>query len=196
MAENRLIKNCEAVVVGGSTGSIEVLLKVLPSLPFPLSFALIIVLHRKNTADSTLANLLSLKTNNPLREVDDKDSVRPGTIYLAPADYHLLIERDKVFSLDDSEKINYSRPSIDVTFESAADVYGSSLVGILLSGANADGTTGLKSIKKAGGILIAQQPESALVAFMPQQAILHTSIDFILDIPELIDFIKSINSAS
>ncbi len=195
MAKDRLTHTYEAVVMGGSTGSIEVLLSILPQLPTPLSFALIIVLHRKNTADSTLANLLSLKTSNPLREVDDKDVVKPGTIYLAPADYHLLIEQDKVFSLDDSEKVNYSRPSIDVTFESAADVYGSSLVGVLLSGANADGSAGLNAIKKAGGLLVVQQPETAQVGFMPQQAILNAPVDRILDIQQLIDFLKTLNAA-
>ncbi|MFD2933751.1 chemotaxis protein CheB [Spirosoma flavum] len=196
MAENRLVKKYKVVVMGGSTGSIEILLSLLPALPTPLSFALIIVLHRKNTADSTLANLFSLKTTSPLHEVDDKDAIEPGTIYLAPADYHLLIEQGDFFSLDDSEKVNYSRPSIDVTFESAADVYGSSLVGILLSGANSDGTLGLKAVKKAGGLLVVQQPETAQVAFMPQQAILHTPVDHILNIPELIAFIKSINTDS
>lgn len=194
MAQDRLTESYEVVVMGGSTGSIDVLLRVLPKLPMPLSFALIIVLHRKNTADSTLANLLSLKTSHPLREVDDKDVVKPGTIYLAPADYHLLIERTKVFALDDSEKVNYSRPSIDVTFESAADVYGPSLIGILLSGANADGSLGLTAIKRAGGLLVAQQPETAQVGFMPQQAILNSSVDYILDIPQLIDFLKSLNT--
>ncbi|GAB2560371.1 chemotaxis protein CheB [Spirosoma aerophilum] len=194
MAEDRLTHPYEAIVIGGSTGSIEVLLSLLPALPGPLPFALIIVLHRKNTSDSTLANLLSTKTDSPFQEVDDKDPIRAGTIYLAPADYHLLIEQDKSFSLDDSEKVNYSRPSIDVTFESAADVYGSALIGILLSGANADGTLGLKAIQKAGGLLVAQQPETALVGFMPQQAILNTTVHYVLDIPGLIDFLKSVNT--
>lgn len=193
MAEGRLKTVHKAVVVGGSTGSIDVLLNVLPALSAPLSYALILVLHRKNTADSTLAHLFSAKTNIPLREVDDKEPLQVGTIYLAPADYHLLIEHDETFALDDSEKVNYSRPSIDVTFESAADVYGSSLVGILLSGANADGTEGLKAIKKAGGLLITQLPESAQVAIMPQQAIQHVAIDHILDVPELIAFLTGLN---
>jgi two-component system chemotaxis response regulator CheB len=193
MAKDRLTHPYEAIVIGGSTGSIEVLLSVLPALPDPLPFALIIVLHRKNTSDSTLASLLSTKTASPFREVDDKDPVKAGTIYLAPADYHLLIEQDKSFSLDDSEKVNYSRPSIDVTFESAADVYGPSLIGILLSGANADGTVGLKAVQKAGGLLVVQQPETALVGFMPRQAILNATVDYVLDIPGLIDFLKSVN---
>ncbi|AKD56527.1 chemotaxis protein CheB [Spirosoma radiotolerans] len=194
MAKNKLTPACEAVVIGGSTGSIEVLLSLLPHLPASLSFALIIVVHRKNTADSTLANLLSLKTNSPLYEVDDKDGIKPGNIYLAPADYHLLIEKNRVFALDDSEKINYSRPSIDVTFESAADVYGPALVGILLSGANADGSLGMTAIKKAGGTLVVQQPETAQVGFMPQQAILTNDVDYVLDVSGLIAFLNSLNS--
>ncbi|MFC5410901.1 chemotaxis protein CheB [Larkinella bovis] len=193
MAESRLKPACRAVVIGGSAGSIEVLLKVLPALPFGLSFAVIIVLHRKNSVDSSLAHLLSLKTAVPIQEVEDKQPVLPGSMYLAPADYHLLIEKEEVFSLDNSEKINYSRPSLDVTFESAADVYGPAVVGVLLSGANADGTAGLNAIKKAGGTIVAQKPETALSGFMPQHAILHTPIDEVLDIDELMVFINALN---
>lgn len=194
MAKNKLKTTCKAVVIGGSAGSIEVLLKLLPALSFPLSFVVIIVLHRKNSTDSSLVNLLSIKTIIPIREVEDKDAASPGELYLAPADYHLLIEKEAFFSLDDSEKVNYSRPSLDVTFESAADAYGPSLVGILLSGANADGTAGLKAIKKAGGIIVAQKPETAQSSFMPRQAILHTPIDFVFDVDELSVFINSLNS--
>ncbi|MGF7218306.1 two-component system chemotaxis response regulator CheB [Spirosoma lacussanchae] len=198
MAENRLNAghsvDCRVVVIGGSTGSIDVLLRLLPALQPPLSFALIIVVHRRNTADSTLAHLFSLKTSVPVKEVDDKDVIRPGTIYLAPADYHLLLERDGTFSLDDSEKINYSRPSIDVTFESAADVCGSSLVGVLLSGSNADGTAGLKAIKSMGGFTVVQEPDTAQVGFMPQQAISGGAADYVFDIPGLIRFINDLNT--
>ncbi|MBD2751284.1 chemotaxis protein CheB [Spirosoma validum] len=186
--------DCKVVLIGGSTGSIEVLLDLLPTLRAPLSFAIIIVLHRKNTADSTLADLLSHKTSLPLKEVDDKDSITAGSIYLAPADYHLLIEQNATFSLDDSEKVNHSRPSIDVTFESAAEIYGPSLVGVLLSGANADGKDGLIAIKKAGGLAVVQQPETAQAAFMPQQAILNAPIDYVVTIPELIRFVNQLNS--
>lgn len=185
-------RHCDVVLIGGSTGSLEVLLQVLPALKPPLSFALVIILHRKNSTDSTLANLLSLKTTIAFTEVDDKDPVRAGAIYLAPADYHLLIEQDRTFSLDDSEKVNYSRPSIDVTFESAADVYGPSLVGVLLSGANADGTAGLKAIKKVGGTAVVQQPDTALVAFMPQQAILNAPIDHVLNVEQLATYLNAL----
>jgi two-component system chemotaxis response regulator CheB len=193
MAQTGLGNRIRAVVIGGSTGSIEVLLRLLPALKEPLSFTLIIVVHRRNTADSALADLLAVKTNITVREVDDKDTIEPGIIYLAPADYHLLLEQDGTFALDDSEKVNYSRPSIDVTFESAADVYGRNLVGIILSGANADGTVGLKGIKKEGGVLVAQKPETAQIGFMPQQAILHADVDLILDIDELIEFMNGLN---
>ena len=191
MAQDRVSKRNTVVLIAGSTGSIDVLLKVLPTLRTPLPFSLLIVVHRRNTPDSTLAHLLSLKTNIPIKEIDDKDVMMPDTIYLAPADYHVLIEQDGTFSLDDSEKINYSRPSIDVTFESAADVYGPSLAGILLSGANTDGTNGLKAIKKKGGITVVQSPETAQVAFMPEQAILNAPIDFVLSIEEIISFLAT-----
>lgn len=186
--------NYDAVVIGGSTGSLDVLLKVLPVLKPTLSFTIIVVLHRKNSADSTLEALLASRTSIPVREVEDKDALSIGHIYLAPADYHLLVEADKTFSLDYSEKVNYSRPSLDVTFESAADVYGDTLVGILLSGANTDGTKGLAAIKKEGGIIIAQKPETAQAPFMPQQAIDNVAVDFILDIPDLISFINALNN--
>ncbi|MGA0556990.1 chemotaxis protein CheB [Larkinella sp. VNQ87] len=193
MAEDRVKTVCKAVVIGGSAGSIEVFLKLLPALPMPLSFAVIIVVHRKNSTDSSLAHVLSIKTAVPIQDVEDKDPVLAGNMYLAPADYHLLIEKDEVFSLDNSEKVNYSRPSLDVTFESAADVYGPALVGVLLSGANADGTAGLKAIKQAGGIIVAQKPETAQSSFMPQQAIMHAPVDHVLDVDGLITFLRSLN---
>jgi two-component system, chemotaxis family, protein-glutamate methylesterase/glutaminase len=183
------------VVIGGSTGSLDVLLPVLSALQSPLTLSLVVVVHRKNTSNSPLAALLATKTNLPVHEVDDKDLLKPGHIYLAPADYHLLFEKNGTFSLDDSEKVHFSRPSIDVTFESAADVYGAGVVGILLSGANADGTRGLQAIKQAGGISVAQQPTSAQVAYMPQQAIDNAAVDRVLDVPELIEFINLQNQA-
>lgn len=191
MAENKVSTPCDAVVIGGSSGSIDVLLKLLPNLKAPLPLAIILVLHRKNAVESTMTELFASKTTIPVKEVEDKDPVEPGTIYIAPADYHLLIEQNREFSLDSSEKINFSRPSLDVTFESAAEVYGPSLVGIILSGANADGTNGLKAVKQAGGLIIAQKPETAQVAYMPEHAILHNTIDFIFDVSELATFINT-----
>jgi two-component system chemotaxis response regulator CheB len=191
MAENKMTTKCEAIVIGGSSGSIDFLLKLLPILQAPLSLLIILVLHRKNSLESTLAELFSSKTSIPVKEVEDKDVAEPGAIYVAPADYHLLIEKNHEFSLDTSEKVNFSRPSLDVTFESAAEVYGPSLVGVILSGANADGSNGLKVVKQRGGVIVAQKPETAQVAYMPEQAILNNTIEFIFNVNELATFINS-----
>lgn len=193
MEKNTLISGCKVLIIGGSAGSLDVLLKILPSLQIP-SFAIVIVLHRKHTDDNTLEELIAVKAQIPVKEVEDKVALEPGFIYIAPSDYHLLFEKNGLLSLDTSEKINYSRPSIDVAFESASDVYGKSLVGILLSGANADGTEGLIAIKNAGGTIIVQQPETADMPFMPNNAIEHTSPNYILDVSEILKLIEGINS--
>jgi two-component system chemotaxis response regulator CheB len=181
---------CDAIIIGGSAGSLDVLLKVLPALRPDLSFPIIIVVHRKHGADSLLPELLSGRTKLAVREVDEKEPISPGVIYIAPSDYHTLIEQDHTFSLDYSEKINYSRPAIDATFQTAAEVYQSKLVCILLSGSNADGVNGLKSVKAWGGTTVIQDPASAQVSYMPEQASLHVKIDYILPIEDMAEFIN------
>ncbi|MEP6465126.1 MAG: chemotaxis protein CheB [Parafilimonas sp.] len=178
------------LVIGGSAGSLDVILKIVSALPVTDYLSVIIIVHRKNDGESIFANLLSVRTNLIVREVEDKETIKGGCIYIAPADYHLLIENKKMFSLDASEKINYSRPSIDVTFESVAEVFKSSAIGILLSGANADGAKGLCEIKQAGGFTIVQDPESADVAYMPQQALEQMKPDKILNGNDMAAFIK------
>lgn len=190
MEENDVKRDLKVVVIGGSAGSLSVLFEIFPALSPDLNTTIILVLHRKNSADSALSDLLATKTVIPTKEVEDKDPILPGNIYLAPADYHLLIEKDYTFSLDYSEKINFSRPSLDVTFESAADVFGPSLIAILLSGANEDGTAGLITVKQSGGLIVAQKPETAQMPFMPQHAIANTDIDMVLDVKEITDFIN------
>lgn len=188
-----MISGCKVLIIGGSAGSLDVLLKTFPSLKVP-SFAIVIVLHRKHTDDNTLEELIAAKTKIPVKEVEDKVALERGCIYIAPSDYHLLFEKNDLLSLDTSEKVNYSRPSIDVAFESAADVYGNSLVGILLSGANADGTDGLIAIKKSGGTIVVQKPETADMPFMPNNALMRTTPDYVLDVSELLQLIARINS--
>ncbi len=186
--EKDTIKGCRLLIIGGSAGSLEALLKILPNLS-EISFSMVIVLHRKSAEDSTLEELIAAKTAVPVVEVEDKTPMEAGSIYIAPSDYHLLFEKDDTLSLDISEKVNYSRPSIDVAFESAAAVYGPSLAAILLSGANSDGTQGLIAIKNAGGIIIVQNPETAEMPFMPRNAIENTTPDLILDVDGLTEFI-------
>ena len=184
------MKKCDAFIIGGSAGSLDVLLKVLPVVDIPITFPIIIVIHRKHGSDSLLTDLLSSRTTLPVKEVDEKEPILPGTIYIAPSDYHLLIEQDHTFSLDYSEKVNYSRPSIDVTFQSAAEVYRQNLVCLLLSGSNSDGVSGLKSVKSWGGMALIQDPESAQVAYMPAQAKIHVEIDRILNIQQIGGFLN------
>jgi two-component system, chemotaxis family, protein-glutamate methylesterase/glutaminase len=191
MEESEMIQT-KVLVMGGSAGSLEVLLKILPKIAIVPDFAIVIVLHRKNSEDNTLEELIALKTMIPVVEVEDKTPLLPGAIYIGPSDYHLLFEKDGTLSLDISEKVNYSRPSIDLSFESAADAYGVTLAGILLSGANADGTAGLKAIKKSGGITVIQKPETAEMPFMPRNAEQFASPDYILDVNEILEFIKGI----
>lgn len=180
-----MVGGCPVVVIGGSAGSLTVLTGIIGALPVPLAAKIIIVLHRKNTNDVILAALLSRKTTLPVREVEDKDELLPGCIYLAPPDYHLLIETPDSFSLDSSDRVHYSRPSIDVTFISVADMFGASVIGILLSGSNSDGAKGLEYIKHRGGTTLAQDPLTAEFAFMPQQAINLHCVDRVIDGKEL-----------
>ncbi|MFP9113165.1 chemotaxis protein CheB [Flavobacterium sp. RHBU_3] len=161
----------QLLLIGGSAGSLEVLIKVLPKLDILKNLSIVIVLHRANTEDSQLEELIALKTSIPVEDIEDKTQLKRGYIYVAPADYHLLFERNGELSLDVSEKVHYSRPSIDVVFQSAADAYGSGITAILLSGANADGTDGLKAVKAAGGSILIQDPVTAEISFMPQHAL-------------------------
>ena len=149
--EKNEVNNCKVLIIGGSAGSLEVLITILPRLKENPPFAIVVVLHRKSSEDILLEELIKHKSKMPLMDVEDKVELLPGYIYVAPSDYHLLFEKNGLLSVDASEKINYSRPSIDVAFESAAEVYASGVTGILLSGANSDGTEGLKTIKNAGG---------------------------------------------
>ena len=181
---------CRVLVVGGSAGSLEVLLKVFPKLRVNLTFAIVIVIHRKPGADSLLISLLSQRTQMPVREVEEKEKIEAGVIYVAPSDYHLLIEKNRTFSLDRGEKVHYSRPSIDVTFESAADAYRGNLVGLLLSGANEDGVGGLQKIKQQGGRVYIQNPKSALVQTMPLIASQKIAYDSLLKVEEIPDVIN------
>ncbi len=193
MAENKIISHCQALIIGGSAGSLEVLLRIFPQLNPKLSFPIVIIVHRKNTSDSSLSDLLATRTALPVKEIEDKQALLPGHIYIAPADYHVLFENKTVLSLDDSEKVNYSRPSIDVTFESAAEVFGSDLVCLLLSGANADGSKGLRQVKAKGGRVLIQDLDTAESSYMPQHAMELVTADKILRPEEMADFVNAID---
>ncbi len=189
MAQNQLKKQIRLIAIGGSSGSFDALSKILGKLKADFTIPIIMILHRNN-ADSGLAIVLGTKTNLIVKEAEEKEMILPGYLYLAPPDYHLLIEADKTLSLDVSEKVNYSRPSIDVTFESAAAVYKDELLCIILSGANADGTKGGLYAKDSGSTIIAQNPLEASVAYMPQHAINEISTDEVLSVEEIAKYLN------
>ena len=193
MEKNKVTANCKVLIIGGSAGSLHALMDILPNLPAVNSFAFVIVLHRKHSDDSNLEELLKIKSNTPLKLIEDKMDFESGYMYVAPSNYHLLFEKNGTLALDSSEKVNYSRPSIDVSFEAAAEIFGSNVIGILLSGSNADGTAGLQAIQKAGGTVVVQNPTSADMPFMPNNAIKNMTPDYILTTEEILKFILLIN---
>jgi two-component system chemotaxis response regulator CheB len=147
----------DIVVVGCSWGGLVALERLLPSLPPEVTAPVVIAQHR-STAVSALASLLSRFTTRPVHEADDKQPIAPGSVYLAPPGYHLLVERGRL-ALSTEGPVRHSRPSIDVLFESAADAYGSGVIGVVLTGANEDGATGLATVVDRGGRAIVQDPD-------------------------------------
>jgi len=182
----------ELIVIGGSAGSLDALLQIVPKLRADIGIPIVIVVHRGNSTEQLLVNLFALKTRIPIREAEDKEPLLHDTIYIAPGDYHLLVESRELLALDVSEKVNYSRPSIDLTFESAAEVFGKNCIGILLSGANSDGCKGLKAIGEAGGTTIVQEPATASVPYMPKAALNSMKPDHVFSPTQMAQFLNEL----
>lgn len=181
------------VVIGGSAGSLDVLLQLLPLLPAVQSYAVVVVLHRRSGDDVLLEDLLAVKTLLPVVEVEDKTVLERGKLFVAPPDYHLLFETDGTLSLDASEKVHYSRPSIDVSFESAASAYKNGVTALLLSGANSDGTAGLLSVYGQGGTTLIQDPATASMPYMPQFAMDHVPSALSMDVTQVADYLRRLD---
>jgi two-component system chemotaxis response regulator CheB len=160
----------EAVVIGASAGALEALSTILPQLPEEFKLPVIVVVHVPPDRRSVLAELFQAKCKIRVREAEDKEPINAGTVYFAPPDYHLLIEPDKSLALSSDEPVLYSRPSIDVLFESAADAYGPTLIAVVLTGANQDGARGLQAVVDAGGVAVVQSPDGAFASIMPEAA--------------------------
>lgn len=180
------------IIIGGSAGSLQVVFYLLGQCRPDFQTPILVVLHRDPQGISRLAELLASKTPLIVKEIEDKEPVENGCVYVCPADYHTLIEDDHSFSLDYSEKINFSRPSIDVTFRSGADIYGKNLVCILLSGANADGAEGLSYVREHHGTTIVHNPEEAEVSYMPQQALLQGNADHVFSKIEIAEYMQQL----
>lgn len=159
------------VVVGASAGAIDALGAFLPGLPADFSAPILVVVHVPPHRQSHLVEVLQRHSALKLREAEDKAPAVGGNVYFAPPDYHLLVERDGSMSLSSEEAVSYSRPSIDVLFETAADAFGAATAAVVLSGANSDGARGAARIARAGGLVVVQNPDSAMATAMPLAAL-------------------------
>ncbi|MBN2519975.1 MAG: chemotaxis protein CheB [Bacteroidales bacterium] len=182
----------KAVIIGGSAGSFQVITKILSSLPAQFNLPVLLSLHRLKHVRSGFVEALSIKSTIPIIEPNDKDPIKPGRAYLAPANYHMYIELGNKIALSTEEPVNHSRPSIDLSFITAAESYRNKLIGIILSGANKDGAYGLKKIKDFGGLTIAQDPNECQVKTMTEASIKMTKIDHIYSTNQIIRFLNKL----
>ena len=190
----RQARHCKAVVIGCSTGGLQALMAVLPGLAPDLPVPVVLVCHTGAEDVDLLCDLLGRSCPLPVREAEERQQAQPGVVHVAPSGYHLYLERDRSFTLSIDPKVCYVRPAVDVLFESAADVWKSSLLGIVLTGANDDGAAGLARIRKAGGYGIVQNPAEAVAAQMPQAALRTAGADEILSLREIAERINELCS--
>jgi two-component system, chemotaxis family, protein-glutamate methylesterase/glutaminase len=187
----------DAVAIGASAGGVEALSVLLPALPAALRAAVLIVVHLPRERASVLAEIFSSKCVRPVREAEDKEPVEQGTVYFAPPDYHLLVDKagpaSAQLALSADDLVNFSRPSIDVLFESAADVYGRRLLGIILTGANHDGAAGLAAIHEAAGITVVQHPDTAQSSLMPMAAMKRSPVDYVLTLDQIAELLRTLD---
>ena len=181
------------IIIGGSAGSFQTVTDILSALPKNYKIPIFLCLHRLKHVRAGFVEALSIKSNIKVIEPDDKEFVRQGKAYLAPANYHMYFELGNHIALSTEPVVNHSRPAIDISFASAAFAYKSKLVGIILSGANKDGALGLNEIKKQGGLTIAQDPQDCQVRTMTEAAINATEVDYIYNSKKIIDFLLKLN---
>ena len=179
----------EAIVIGVSSGGLKAMKSIFYHLPNDFNTPIIVVQHIGANSDSQWIKILNDHCKLNVKEADEKEKIKEGTIYVAPPNYHLLIEKNKTFSLTIDERVNFARPAIDVLFDSAAEAYKNKLIGIILTGSSADGTAGLKKIKEYGGLTIAQDPKTAESPYMPASAIAAFQMDHILPLEGISDFL-------
>ena len=179
----------EAIVIGASAGGLYALTSLLSGLPQTYPLPIIIVQHRAKEHEDLLENVLQQKCRVMVKQADEKEGVKAGTIYIAPANYHLMVEHDRTFSLSSDALVKYSRPSIDVLFETAADVYKKGLIGIILTGANDDGANGIRAIRHHHGLTIAQDPVDAQFPVMPAAAVNTGAVLHVLRLEAIKEFL-------
>jgi two-component system chemotaxis response regulator CheB len=183
------LRACEAVVVGASAGAVDVLNQLLPAVPDAARVPVVVVVHLPPNRPSLLVEIFAARCRAPVREPEDKQPISAG-IWFAPSNYHLLFEADRSFAFSTDAPVNFSRPSIDVLFESAADVFGQALCCIVLTGANEDGARGASLVRRQGGLLIVQDPDSAESKQMPNAAIFQANPQIVASLPEIVGLIR------
>jgi two-component system, chemotaxis family, protein-glutamate methylesterase/glutaminase len=191
-----MLKAYEAVVIGASAGGVEAVATLLAALPSSFSAAVAVVIHVPPSNDNLLVRVLQPRCVLQLREAGDKEPMSPGTVYVAPPGYHLLVEPARTFALSLDEPVHYSRPSLDVLFESAAHAYRDRLLGIVLTGANADGAEGLRIVRELGGTAWVQDPRTAYAQAMPSAAIERAGADRISTVDELASQLATLKTAA
>ncbi|MGQ1908368.1 chemotaxis protein CheB [Marinifilum sp. RC60d5] len=184
----------KAIVIGTSYGGLEALKCILPKLPENFSLPILVVLHIGDNNNDSFISYINDISKIKVKEAEEKEILLGGHVYFAPPNYHMLVEKDHSISFTIDNKVHYSRPSIDVLFESAAWAYGDKLIGIILTGLNQDGAMGLETIKSYGGITIVQNPAKAVASIMPQAAITITNPDYIIDIEDICNKILEITN--
>lgn len=172
----------KAIVIGSSTGGFYALKHIITALPEDFALPILIVQHISANSDNFMAKYLDGLSKVSVKEADEKEKIQPGSVYISPPNYHLLVEENFTLSLSTEQKCNYARPSVDVLFETAAMAYQNQLIGVVLTGANQDGALGLQAVKKTGGMTIVQDPAEAEAYVMPQSAIEKADPHFILSL--------------
>ena len=193
MRRFNLSKKYKAVVIGGSAGSFQGIVRILESINPDFPLPIILSLHRLKHVRHGFVEALSIKSNKLVVEPYDKENIKKGMVYLAPANYHMSVELGNNFALSTEDMVNNSRPAIDITLCTAAYVYRDKLIGILLSGANKDGGAGMKCISDKGGETIVQDPEECMIDTMPKAALSMTRIDHVLKIDQIIEFLNELH---
>ena len=183
------VKQYEAIVIGTSAGGLSALSTILEKLPQQFGRPIMVVQHRAKDSKEVFEDVLQQKCLLKIKQADEKERICPGRIYVAPPDYHLLVEMDRTFSLSSEPAVQFSRPSIDVLFESAAQVYGKKLTGIILTGSNNDGAAGISTISRLGGLTIAQDPAEAQYSLMTKAAIATGGVAFVLPLADIAAFL-------
>lgn len=183
-------RQSEILLLGGSAGSFKILFQIIKELPSTFNKAVILVIHRKKNFLSEIEKLFAESSRISVREITDKGVIMPGVVYIAPSNYHTLIEKERCFGLDVSDAVWYSKPSIDVTFESAAEVYKENCTAILFSGANQDGAEGMLKLRNCGALTIVQDPAEAEMPQMPLAAIENNAAEYVLNTNDIFELLQ------